>query len=227
MRLQKFFNSSQAIREKSMKRKTLLTLFAISSCSVLLNVTPAVAQGDAEAGKYAFATCSGCHAIPGYTNAYPTYHVPRLGGQRAEYIISALTAYKVGDRPHQTMHANAVNLSDENMADIAAFVSGFELGDDDVPVSGDTEAGQAKATACEACHGANLETPPPPTPPRLIGQFQDYLVQALKDYKSGARKNAIMNGMAAALSEEDMNDVAAYYSSQTPGLAVIDYSGRE
>jgi cytochrome c553 len=125
------------------------------------------------------------------------------------------------------MHANAANLSDDNMADIAAFVSGFGLGDDDVPVSGDAEAGQAKATACEACHGENLETPPPPTPPRLIGHFQEYLVKALKDYKSGARKNAIMNGMAAALSEEDMNDVAAYYSSQTPGLAVIDYSGRE
>lgn len=210
-----------------MKTKTLLTLFAIGSCSALLNLSTALAQGDIEAGKYAFATCSGCHAIPGYTNAYPTYRVPRLGGQRAEYITSALTAYKAGERPHETMHANAANLSDEDMANIAAFVSGFELGDESVPVNGDVDNGQAKAAACEACHGASVDAPPPPTPPRLAGQFQDYLIKALNDYKSGVRKNAIMNGMAAALSDEDIHDIAAYYSSQSPGLAVIHYSGSE
>jgi cytochrome c553 len=125
------------------------------------------------------------------------------------------------------MHANAANLTDEDMANIAAFVSSYELGDDEVPVTGDAEAGQAKATACEACHGASVDAPPPPAPPHLVGQFQDYLMKALHDYKSGARKNAIMNGMAAALSEQDISDIAAYYSSQTPGLAVIHYSGSE
>lgn len=211
-----------------MKRKTLLTLIAMGSYA-LFNASQVLAQegGDAEAGKYAFATCSGCHAIPGYTNTYPTYRVPRLGGQHAEYIVNALKAYKSEERNHDTMHANAADLTDQDMANIAAFLAGFELSDDTGPVSGDAEAGKAKAAACEACHGANIENAPPPQPPRLAGQFQDYMIQALKDYKSGARNNAIMAGMSAPLSDEDIADIAAYYSQQTPSLAVIEYSGRE
>ena len=64
-------------------------------------------------------TCLGCHAIKGYKNAYPTYHVPKLGGQHAQYIMDALRAYANGERPHSTMHANAVTLSDEEMQAIA------------------------------------------------------------------------------------------------------------
>jgi cytochrome c553 len=66
-------------------------------------------------------TCLGCHGIPGYKNAYPTYHVPKLGGQHARYIIDALRAYANGERPHSTMHANAVTLSDEEIETIAAW----------------------------------------------------------------------------------------------------------
>lgn len=66
-------------------------------------------------------TCLGCHAIPGYKNAYPTYHVPKLGGQHAQYIVDALRAYANGERPHSTMHANAVTLSDEEIQAIAAW----------------------------------------------------------------------------------------------------------
>lgn len=66
-------------------------------------------------------TCLGCHAIPGYKNAYPTYHVPKLGGQHAQYIVDALRAYANGERPHSTMHANAVTLSDAEIQAIAAW----------------------------------------------------------------------------------------------------------
>ncbi|MSR15197.1 MAG: hypothetical protein EXR86_11660 [Gammaproteobacteria bacterium] len=66
----------------------------------------------------------GCHAIEGYFNVYPSYHVPRIGGQQAGYIESALKAYRDGSRKHGTMHANAANLTDEVIADIAAFVAG-------------------------------------------------------------------------------------------------------
>ena len=66
-------------------------------------------------------TCLGCHAIPGYKNAYPTYHVPKVGGQNEAYIISALIAYRDGQRDHDTMHGNAQGLSDQDIADIAAF----------------------------------------------------------------------------------------------------------
>ncbi len=79
------------------------------------------AEGDAEAGQVKSIGCMGCHAIPGYSNVYPTYHVPRVGGQHPEYIVAALKAYKSKERSHPTMQAQAATLSDEDMADIAAF----------------------------------------------------------------------------------------------------------
>lgn len=88
----------------------------------LFSVGTAMAEGDAAAGKVKANTCMGCHGIKAYSNVYPTYHVPRLGGQSAEYIISALKGYKSGDRNHPTMHAQAASLSEQDMADIAAFI---------------------------------------------------------------------------------------------------------
>lgn len=78
-------------------------------------------NGDPERGRVKADTCLGCHAIPSYSNAYPNYHVPKVGGQHEAYIISALTAYRSGKREHKTMHNNALSLSDQDIADIAAF----------------------------------------------------------------------------------------------------------
>jgi len=89
----------------------------------MFGMNAAQAAGDAEAGKVKANTCMGCHGIPAYTNAYPTYHVPRIGGQSVDYIVSALKAYKSGDRNHPTMHAQAISLSEQDMADIAAFIT--------------------------------------------------------------------------------------------------------
>ncbi len=86
----------------------------------------AQADGDPDAGKYKAQTCMGCHGTPGYSNVYPTYHVPKLGGQHAEYIVAALKAYAAKQRAHKTMHANAESLSEQDMADIAAYFAGFE-----------------------------------------------------------------------------------------------------
>lgn len=91
--------------------------------ALMFGLGTAQAAGDAEAGKIKASTCMGCHGVPSYTNAYPTYHVPRLGGQSADYIVSALNAYKNGERNHPTMHAQAESLSDQDMADIAAFIT--------------------------------------------------------------------------------------------------------
>ena len=77
----------------------------------------------------------------------------------------------------------------------------------------DAAAGKQKSQTCAACHGPDGNSPSP-LYPHLAGQYETYLLQALKDYKSGARKNAIMAGMVAALSEEDLKDLAAYYASQ-------------
>lgn len=95
-------------------------LFALAASFPL----SAGADGDPVAGKTKAIPCMGCHGVPGYFNVYPSYHVPRVGGQHAKYIVAALKAYKNGDRPHKTMHAQAVTLSDQDMADIAAFFSG-------------------------------------------------------------------------------------------------------
>lgn len=83
----------------------------------------ALAQGDAEAGRVKASTCMGCHGIPKYNNAYPTYRVPKLGGQPAAYLEAALKAYRTGERPHGTMHAQAASMSDQDVADVAAFLS--------------------------------------------------------------------------------------------------------
>ena len=85
----------------------------------------AKADGDVAQGKIKVETCLGCHAVTGYNNVYPTYHVPKLGGQSAGYIASALNAYKDGTRMHGTMHANAADLTDTDISDIAAYMSSY------------------------------------------------------------------------------------------------------
>jgi cytochrome c5 len=98
---------------------------AVLSCAVAAfcgSVTGLVlAQGDVEAGRIKAETCMGCHGIPGYTMVYPTYRVPKLGGQHAAYIVSALQEYKTGQRRNAIMRAQAVALSNKDMEDIAAY----------------------------------------------------------------------------------------------------------
>lgn len=99
---------------------------AISLSSAMLLAVlslPALAAGDAEAGRAKATTCLGCHGIPDYHNVYPSYRVPKLGGQHAQYIVAALQEYRDGQRAHSTMHAQASSLSDQDMQDIAAWFS--------------------------------------------------------------------------------------------------------
>ncbi len=84
---------------------------------------------------------------------------------------------------------------------------------------GDAQAGKDKASkVCAACHGPNGDKPSAPDQPILAGQWQDFLVRALSDYKSGKRQNPIMNGMAGTLSKQDIQDVAAWFASQPSRL---------
>jgi cytochrome c553 len=99
--------------------------------AVLLSVSgSAGAAGDPEAGKIKGYTCTGCHGIPGYKNVYPTFSVPKLGGQSAQYVETALKAYRSGEREHPTMELHAESLTDEDIADIAAWVES-EKGDEE------------------------------------------------------------------------------------------------
>ncbi|MDH7452651.1 c-type cytochrome [Luteimonas composti] len=85
--------------------------------------TPAALAGNADSGRQLTYTCLGCHGIVGYRNVYPTYHVPKIGGQSAAYLGNALTEYRKGTRKHPTMQAQAQSFSDQDIADIAAFLS--------------------------------------------------------------------------------------------------------
>ncbi|QDH71787.1 c-type cytochrome [Marilutibacter alkalisoli] len=83
-------------------------------------------MGDAEKGRMLTYTCQGCHGITGYKNAYPSYKVPKIGGQSEEYLANALREYQKGTRKHPTMEAQAQSFSDQDIADIATFLSSIK-----------------------------------------------------------------------------------------------------
>ena len=94
---------------------------------------------------------------------------------------------------------------------LAAIVSAFAFSG--LAHGGNPDAGKEKSRTCAACHGADGNSATADFP-RLAGQHYDYLVKALKDYKSGARKNAIMSPQVAPLNQRDFDDLAAFYSQQ-------------
>ncbi len=96
---------------------------AVLAALALALAASAHAAGDVEAGRVKANTCMGCHGIPNYNNAYPTYRVPRLGGQHPEYIVTALKGYRDGSRPHPTMRAQASSMTDQDIDDIAAYLA--------------------------------------------------------------------------------------------------------
>lgn len=87
---------------------------------------PAAPVGNAAAGKQLTYTCQGCHGIVGYKNAYPNYHVPKIGGQAAPYLVNAINEYQQGNRKHPTMQAQAESFSAQDIADIAAYLSSLK-----------------------------------------------------------------------------------------------------
>jgi cytochrome c553 len=197
---------------------TLRSAWLAASLTIAALAAPGLASaGDAARGAKLAYTCHGCHGIPNYRNAYPVYSVPKLGGQHVAYMVAALKEYKSGDRAHATMHAQAVSLTDGDLADIATYLSGQELKPTGRPVGTVPKAGQT----CIACHG-NDGVGIMPEYPNLAGQHEDYIANSLRSYKSGIRKNAIMSGMAAPLKEQDIRELARYYSSQTPALCATD-----
>lgn len=178
-----------------------------------------IAAGNPDEGKKKFYTCEGCHSTPGYTNSYPTYHVPRIGGQHGEYIRSALDAYRSDERKHGSMKGNSSDLSPQDVDDIVAYVTKFRGLNSSLPITGDPKAGGQKAAMCASCHGedGNSENT---AYPRLAGQYESYLIKVLTEYKSGERANPMMMGFASTLSHDDIRNIAAYYASQKKGLTL-------
>lgn len=176
-----------------------------------------MAAGDAEEGQKLAHTCLGCHGVKHYVNTYPTYKVPLIAGQHESYIIAALKAYRSKQRAHKTMQANASDLTDQNMEDVAAYFAG--LGAE--AKSGSKIADEPLAATCMTCHGpGGLSTIP--TNPILAGQYESYIEQSLYSYRSGERKNPIMGGFASTLSDEDIGKLAEYFSAHNGPLRTAD-----
>ena len=87
---------------------------------------PPALVGNVEQGRTLAYTCQGCHGVTGYKNAYPSYHVPKIGGQSAEYLAQALTEYQKGGRKHPTMQAQSQSFSDQDIADLSAYLSSLK-----------------------------------------------------------------------------------------------------
>jgi cytochrome c553 len=169
--------------------------------------------GDPHRGKALSYTCLGCHGIDGYKNAYPMYSVPKLEGQNPEYLAAALHGYRDGDRAHITMHDQASTLSDQDIADIAVFFAGKPL----TPTGKAHDTAPKAAALCVACHGQD-GIAVAAIYPTLAGQHEDYLVRALDEYRKGGRKNPIMKGFAAQLKDQDVAEIARFFSSLKPSL---------
>lgn len=205
-----------------MPAKFFSSIVAVAAALVLSSPVSAVADeaasqaaNPAHGAKVAY-TCLGCHGIADYRNAYPDYHVPKLGGQHADYLVAALAEYRSGARPHPTMRSQATPMDDTMLHDIAAYFSTATPAK-----SGGAAIGAAPKAAetCQACHGAD-GVGILPEYPTLAGQHADYIEQALKAYRSGKRQNAVMAPMAAALKDEDIHALALYFSQQSPSLWV-------
>lgn len=87
---------------------------------------PAAAKGDPARGKELSYTCRGCHGVTGYRNVYPHYHVPRLVGQSEAYLAAALAGYRDGTRKHPTMQAQAQSFTEQDIADLAAYLASLK-----------------------------------------------------------------------------------------------------
>jgi cytochrome c553 len=185
---------------------------------------------DAQSGSTKVQMCIGCHGIVGYQADFPqVYKVPKIAGQDARYIASALTAYRAGDRKFPTMRSVAAALSDQDIADIAAYYSKLGKPDGPVPAALETPVPdkiRSSVATCVSCHGANFSTPTDGSIPRLAGQYADYLQIALKSYQVEGnphfgRANAVMGAMAKPLKDDTIDEIASYLASLPGELRTV------
>ncbi len=220
-------------------KKAFFMLLAVTAGFAAQAQTAASAPAPAASPRAAdklIAMCIGCHNIPGYQATFPEVHkVPMIAGQGAKYIVSALTAYKKGERKHPTMRGIAQSLSDQDMNDIAAYYE--QLGKkgeataavpDALTPPADVQALLTKG-ACLSCHGTNLNKPMDPSYPKLSGQYKDYLYVALKAYQTEnnphvGRANPIMAAQAKQFSHAELKTLSDYIASLPTELKTVPQS---
>ncbi|CAN5309701.1 N/A [soil metagenome] len=220
--------------------KLFTSIFALAVSSAAVASLAQDIKGDANAGQTKNSMCIGCHGIKGYQSSFPeVYKVPMISGQSAGYISAALHEYKKGERKHPTMRNIADSLTEQDIADLAAYYSGHGVvAGAELPAkpareaSAEVQALLNKAN-CASCHGANFSKPIDPSYPKIAGQHADYLFVALKAYKAdnGANANAkvgrahpIMGGMAKQYTNAELKSMANYLSSVQGELKVVPES---
>ena len=223
-----------------MKNTLLLALALVAA--PMLSMAQEV-KGDAGAGGKKVAMCIGCHGLPGYQSSFPQiYKVPKIAGQNAKYIVAALNGYKSGDRKHPSMRGVAGSMSDQDMADVAAYYEALGKDAAAAPVpempAGPPAALKAKVAACEACHGKNFNNTVDAANPRLAGQYADYLLVSLKAYMTDhnprvGRTNIVMRGMISpevdgkkkpVFSNAELKDLAEYLAGLPGELKTVPQS---
>ncbi len=163
--------------------------------------------GNQAAGKEAAAACAGCHGEQGVSE---NPAIPSLAGQDAQYFVVALRDYKDGSRRDEPMKGLVAQLDDAVVKNMAAFYAAQQPQPSKVrkPLTS-TEWVQR----CDRCHGVDGNSTDPRMP-ALAGQRLDYLQQVLHAYRTGARKSPQMAAMSEALTETDVENLAAYYARQ-------------
>lgn len=217
----------------------MTTVFAFAVASVTALSSGAMAQevkGDIKAGQGKIDMCIGCHGIPGYQTAFPEVHkVPKISGQGAAYISSALNAYKTGARKHPSMRGIADSLTDQDIADVAAYYAAHGAGEGAALPEQPSKQPNAQVGAllqkgaCVSCHGANFAKPIDPSYPKIAGQHADYLFVALKSYKVEGngpvgRSNGVMAPIVKQFSNAELKAIANYLQSLDGDLKTIPES---
>lgn len=232
---QAFMPSTRATDGFQTMKKALMLTLALCGAFPLSHAQDL--KGNAAAGQKLNAQCIGCHGIAGYQASFPeVHHVPMISGQSAKYIAASLNAYKKGERKQGTMRAVAGSLSEQDIADLAAYYAqhGQVAGEPAAapgavaPPSPEVAALLAKG-ACASCHGANFNKPIDGSYPKIGGQHADYLYVALKSYKTEGnayvgRGNAIMAGQVKQFSLKELKLLASYIGSLPPEVQTIAQS---
>jgi cytochrome c553 len=177
--------------------------------SFLLSIffTLPVSAADATAGEQKAATCASCHGPQGNSS---NAQWPNLAAQQSTYLANQLKAFKAGERINPMMQSMAANLTNDDIANLAAYFSTQKP----VKAGGDpalAKSGETKAAMCLGCHGSTAAGNG--QFPRLAGQHPEYLEQQLKAFKAGSRKSGPMQAITANLSDADFKALAAYFGS--------------
>lgn len=178
------------------------------------------AVGDAAAGKAAAAVCGSCHGADGKA-LVPTY--PNMGGQHAAYTAKQLTEFREGVRENAIMAGMAGALTDQGILDLAAFYASLPVvngvaSEENLKTGEDIYRGGVTAVGipgCMGCHGPNGSGNPAAGFPSLGGQNSAYIIEQLKNFRSGARANdpgEMMRSIAKRLSDDEISAVANYVS---------------